>query len=263
MHRPAFLSLSTGTLVAGTLWGTLVVVAGLSPSAVAASEPVDRASQAPQTVVSVRADGIHDVPLRWFDDAVVVPGDRAERTILVRNDRDVAISVDVTIDDVRPEDGALLRDLVIDWGSSSATGSELVTAPVAPVDGEILTPGEELSVRLAFAYPEDAVAPPGGRSLTFDVLIRASADDGAGEDDAGGAGSGTGDGAGRGDGAGTGDGAASGGGLAGTGGVFGPWTVMAALIAAGTGAMLWILGGRRSHRDDHRASERGGTAMAA
>ncbi|RZI92447.1 MAG: hypothetical protein EOO67_08615, partial [Microbacterium sp.] len=100
MHHPALLSLGTAALVAGVV---------LVPAGAAAADTEQTAAMS-HTVVSVREDGIHDVPLRWFDDAVVVPGDRAERTIIIRNDRDVAISVDVSIDHVRPADGALLHD---------------------------------------------------------------------------------------------------------------------------------------------------------
>lgn len=208
-------------------FGALTVVAavGLSPAAAASST-----DQVSPTVVSIREDGVHDIPVQWFDDAVVVPGDQAERTIIVRNDRDLAVDVDIAIDDVRPAGGALLRDLVIDWGVGSATAAEVAASPASTVSAVTLDAGEELDVRLAYAYPEDHVTPPGAGSVSFDVLIRASADDGTGDD-------------------GSGDGSGPDGWLAGTGGDLESWPAVAALLLAGAGATLWVFGGRRGRRD--------------
>ncbi len=240
MHHTALLSLGAATLASA---------AALAPAYAAAAD-AEQASATPHTVVSIREDGVHDVPLSWFDDAVVVPGDRDERTIVVRNDRDLPISVAVTIDDVRPQGGDLLRDLIVDWGVASTAGADLVSAP-GSAEAVTLEAGDELSVRLAYEYPSDRATPPGESSVTFDVLIRASADDGAGDGSAGGSSDGPGDGS---DGGSGGDGS-----LAGTGGVFGgQWPAVVALVLATAGAVMWVFGGRR-----RREAEADGDRCAA
>lgn len=205
-----------------------------------ATPPRDGAS-VPDVVV-VNELGVHGIPARWFDDATVVPGDSAERTILIENGRADETTITVALTDVEPpSDSSLLSDLRLYWDTSSATIGDLATTGPVLADQVAIAPGEQLPLTLGYEYPASATRIPNGmQTLTFTISLTAE-DPRAGGETSGGSESGAGAGSGAG------SGAASGGALATTGGEFAPWWVWGVLGGLGG---LWLLLARRRRKDD-------------
>lgn len=239
--------MTTSTLGAAAL----AVVLGVgSPLAT----PLADGSSDSDTVV-VDEIGVQGIPERWFDDATVVPGDSAERTIRIENGRSDETSITVALTDVEPPaDASLLSDLRVYWDASSATIAELAASGPVLADRVVLAPGEQLPVTLGYEYPEDATRIPSGmQTLTFTIAISAQ-DARAGADSSGGSDAG----ADSGSGAGSGSAAASGGALATTGGRLAPWWMWGVLSGLGG---LWLILARRKRNGD--SSEERAPAIAS
>jgi len=120
---------------------------------------------------------------------VSVPGDSATRTLLVRNDGPTAgvlraSIVDVEILDPEAPDvhhadgvdqGSFYDDLLVRWGTGSASFTELDAAGTTRVLEQRLAKGEEVAITLSYELPLEAtsgnranVAP---REASFDVLL--------------------------------------------------------------------------------------------
>lgn len=197
-----------------------------------ATPPGDGASGS--DVVVVDELGVHGIPARWFDDATVVPGDSAERTILIENGRADETTITVALTEVEPPfDSSLLGDLRLYWDTSSATVAELATTEPVLADEVVLAPGEQLPLTLGYEYPASATRIPNEiQALTFTISLTAE-DPRAGGETSHESGSG----------AGAGSDAASGGALATTGGELAAWWVWGVL--GGLGGLWMVLARRR------------------
>lgn len=119
--------------------------------------------------------GMHNAPAQWFADAVVTPGDSAERTILIQNGRSDATTITVALTDVEPpEDQGLLTDLRLRWGTSVASVAEVAASAPILADEVVLAPGEQLPLTLGYEYDHDVTRIPAGmQTLTFTISINA------------------------------------------------------------------------------------------
>ncbi|WP_336662794.1 hypothetical protein [Leucobacter sp. USHLN154] len=195
----------------------------------------DHPTTAPE-VVEIDDVGIHHAPLQWFADAVIVPGDSDERTILVENNRKYRTTVSVSLSDVQlPTDESFLRDLHLRWGTSAESMTDIVAPPPPLAENVTLAPGERLPVILGYAYSEEATQVPyGTQSLRFTLTISATdprpqtgSDTAPREHDRGP--------------------------LATTGAQPGLWCAWALLALVGGG---WLVAARRKRRGDEEADDR-------
>jgi LPXTG-motif cell wall-anchored protein len=132
-------------------------------------------------IVTIDDLGFHDLPVTWFSDAVVVPGDTAEAAVVVRNDRAAPTTVSVTLGDVRAGDAHRFDGLMIEWGDAQARVGDLVDNVLPVLEPVVLAPGESRVVTLGYRFAAEGVTPPGGgASATFTLSFRASAAPGAG-----------------------------------------------------------------------------------
>ncbi|TNC17144.1 hypothetical protein FHE66_11935 [Georgenia sp. 311] len=125
---------------------------------------------------------------------VTVPGDSTSRTLLVRNDGPTAGLLRASIVDVELLDpdtpdthhatgedlGSFYDDLVVGWGTGSASLTDLGTDGVTAILEQELAKGEELAITLSYALPADATsgnrANVGPREASFDVLLEIGGD---------------------------------------------------------------------------------------
>ncbi len=172
--------------------------------------------------------GMHNAPAQWFTDAVVTPGDSAERTVLIQNGRSDATTVTVALTDVEPPtDQSLLTDLHLRWGSSTASVAEIAASAPILANEVVLAPGEQLPLTLGYAYDDDVTRiPTGMQSLTFTISIHALDPNTAAGDTAG---------------------SKSNGDLATTGGELSPWWI-GALLSTLLG--WWLIAFRRKRRKE-------------
>jgi len=125
---------------------------------------------------------------------VTVPGDSTSRTLLVRNDGPTAGVLRASIVDVELLDphapdthhatgedlGSFYDDLVVGWGTGSASFADLGAEGVTTILEQDLAKGEELAITLSYALPAEARsgnrANVGEREASFDVLLEIGGD---------------------------------------------------------------------------------------
>lgn len=247
-------------MIAGAvLTAALVTLGGAGPVA-AAVTPTDH-------TIIITDEGKQNLPEQWFADAVVLPGDSGERTVVLENARSVATTVTVGLTDGAVRGTGLYADLSLYWeGGSGALGDVLADQTVL-IDRVSLEPGESIPVTLGYLFSEDATQVATDTAVTdFSVMITATdthdtdggnGGGGNGGDGNGGGGNGGGGNGGEGTdgnggGSGSGHGTANGGNtgdLAATGGnISGPWLFGLLSLVAG-----WFLIAARRRRGEAQA----------
>lgn len=218
--------MTASILLASALVSTLALAAPATSST--------EATPAPDIIV-IDDLGMHDLPTHWFSDATLVPGDSADRTVLIQNARPHPTTVSVALTNIHPpRDESLLTDLNLRWGTSTASVADVATTPPILVDAVVLAPGERLPISIGYDYSVDVTRIPlGAQTLTFTISIEASDADAGARSDQDVSQETIPDRIGH---------------LATTGAEAGPWWVWALLASA---AGWWVIATRRKKREPH------------
>ncbi|MGO1849678.1 hypothetical protein [Microbacterium sp.] len=123
---------------------------------------------------------------------VTVPGDRAERTLTVRNDGPSAGTFTATITDVELLETAggtpdtFYDDVTIEWPDGSASLADLAADDETTIEELELARGEIATITIGYDFPAEATSgnssEVGARSAAFDVTLALAGETPAADD---------------------------------------------------------------------------------
>ena len=136
-------------------------------------------SQANNNAMQLSWDGVHyssSTSQAFFDTPVIVPGDSARRTLLVRNagPSDAMLRASITnVDLTHDRSDDFYDQLLIDWNTGQTTVGQLAANGETTIVDVQLAQGEEFEITIGYHLPQHTVEGNGrgGRLAGFDVQL--------------------------------------------------------------------------------------------